>query len=90
MMAVSVQRKKELIDQYQTGQKDTGSAQVQIALLTENINALSAHMQSHHKDLSSRHGLLAMVAKRRKLLDYLKSRDEPAYKELIEKLGIRR
>lgn len=89
-MTVSVARKKELMETHATGKNDTGSAPVQIALLTERINELSAHMQTHKKDLSSRRGLLAMVAKRRNLLDYLKSRDEAAYKSLIEKLGIRR
>jgi small subunit ribosomal protein S15 len=90
MMAVSVQRKAELMKEYGTTANDTGSPQVQVALLTEEINTLSAHMQVHKKDLSSRRGLLAMVAKRRKLLDYLKSKNEEAYKTLIDKLGIRR
>lgn len=89
-MAVTVQRKAELMKEYGTKTGDTGSPQVQVALLTEEINTLSVHMQEHKKDLSSRRGLLAMVAKRRKLLDYLKSKNEAAYKELIEKLGIRR
>jgi small subunit ribosomal protein S15 len=89
MTATTAQR-KEIMDTYKTSKNDTGSAPVQIALLTTRINELSAHMQNHHKDLSSRHGLLAMVARRRKLLDYLKSKDEEAYKALIEKLGIRR
>lgn len=89
-MAVTVQRKAELMKEYGAKTGDTGSPQVQVALLTEEINTLSLHMQEHKKDLSSRRGLLAMVAKRRKLLDYLKSKNEAAYKELIEKLGIRR
>lgn len=89
-MAVTVQRKAELMKEYGAKDGDTGSPQVQVALLTEEINTLSLHMQEHKKDLSSRRGLLAMVAKRRKLLDYLKSKNEAAYKELIEKLGIRR
>lgn len=89
-MAVTVQRKAELMKEYGAKTGDTGSPQVQVALLTEEINTLSVHMQEHKKDLSSRRGLLAMVAKRRKLLDYLKSKNEAAYKELIEKLGIRR
>ncbi len=89
MTATTAQR-KEIIDSNKISANDTGSAPVQIALLTTRINELSAHMQQHHKDLSSRHGLLAMVAKRRKLLDYLKSKNEDAYKALIEKLGIRR
>ena len=89
MTATTAQR-KEIIDSNKISPNDTGSAPVQIALLTTRINELSAHMQNHHKDLSSRHGLLALVARRRKLLDYLKSKDEEAYKALIEKLGIRR
>ena len=80
--------KAELIGTYKTNAKDTGSSDVQVALLTKRINELSAHMQTHKKDLSSRRGLLAMVAKRRKHLDYIKSKDEARYKALIEKLGI--
>ena len=89
-MAVAVARKAELMKEYGTKKGDTGSPQVQVALLTEEINLLSEHMQTHKKDMSSRRGLLAMVANRRKLLDYLKSKDEGAYQTLIEKLGIRR
>lgn len=89
-MAVNVKRKAELIKTHKINDKDTGSSDVQVALLTENINALSEHMQVHKKDLSSRRGLLTMVAKRRKLLDYIKSKDENRYKALIEKLGVRR
>ncbi len=89
-MAVAVKRKAELISENKITPKDTGSSHVQVALLTENINALSLHMQEHKKDLSSRRGLLTMVAKRRKLLDYIKSKDEAGYKALIEKLGVRR
>lgn len=89
-MAVAVKRKAELINAHKVTDKDTGSSYVQVALLTENINALSEHMQVHKKDMSSRRGLLTMVAKRRKLLDYIKSKDEPGYKALIEKLGVRR
>lgn len=83
-------KKKELITTYKINDKDTGSSDVQVALLTERINELSVHMQSNKNDMSSRRGLLAMVAKRRKHLDYIKSKDEPRYKALIEKLGIRR
>jgi small subunit ribosomal protein S15 len=89
-MAVNVKRKAELISTHKTSANDTGSAYVQVALLTENINALSEHMQAHKKDMSSRRGLLTMVARRRKLLDYIKSKDEAGYKALIEKLGVRR
>jgi small subunit ribosomal protein S15 len=89
-MTANTAERKAIIDSNKTSANDTGSAPVQIALLTQRINELSEHMQKHKNDLSSRHGLLAMVANRRKLLDYLKSKDEAAYKALIEKLGIRR
>ena len=82
--------KKDLIGTYKITDKDTGSSDVQVALLTTRINELSEHMQHHKKDLSSRRGLLAMVARRRKLLDYLKKVDEKRYKGLIEKLGLRK
>lgn len=82
--------KADLIKKFQTKKDDTGSPEVQVAVLTQRINELSEHMNQHPKDLHSRRGLLAMVAKRRKLLDYLKSKDEGRYKKLIEALGIRR
>ncbi len=82
--------KQETIEKYATKKGDTGSPQVQVAILTSRINELSEHMQTHKKDLHSRRGLLAMVGKRRKLLDYLKRKDEGAYQALIEALGIRR
>ncbi|MCL4677609.1 MAG: 30S ribosomal protein S15 [Alphaproteobacteria bacterium] len=82
--------KADLIKNFQTKKDDTGSPEVQVAVLTQRINELSEHMNQHPKDLHSRRGLLAMVAKRRKLLDYLKSKDEDRYKKLIEALGIRR
>jgi small subunit ribosomal protein S15 len=89
-MSVTVARKAELIRDYQTKEGDTGSPEVQIAILTERINMLSGHMQTHKKDLHSRRGLLVMVAKRRKLLDYLKRVNEASYLKLIERLNIRR
>lgn len=89
-MSLATERKAELIKEYQTDKNDTGSPEVQVAILTERINELSQHMQTHKKDFHSRRGLLAMVAKRRKLLDYLKDKDEARYKKLIESLGIRR
>ncbi len=89
-MSVTVERKAELVKEYQTKKDDTGSPEVQVAILTERINQLSEHMQQHKKDFHSRRGLLAMVAKRRKLLDYLKRKDEERYKKLIESLGLRR
>jgi len=82
--------KTDLISTYKITDKDTGSSDVQVALLTKRINELSEHMQHHKKDLSSRRGLLAMVANRRKHLDYIKSKDDARYRALIEKLGIRR
>ena len=89
-MSISAERKQELIGEYETQKGDTGSPEVQVAILTERINNLSSHMQTHKKDVHSRRGLLAMVAKRRKLLDYLKSKNEERYKELIARLNIRR
>lgn len=89
-MSITVERKAELIKEHQTKDNDTGSPEVQIAILTERITNMSEHMQVHKKDVHSRRGLLAMVAKRRKLLDYLKSKDESRYQAIIKKLGIRR
>ncbi len=83
-------RKTKLIKDYQTKPNDTGSADVQVAVLTDRINYLSDHLQQHKKDVHSRRGLLMMVAKRRKLLDYLKRTDEARYKDIIERLNIRR
>ena len=89
-MSITAERKQELIGEYETKKGDTGSPEVQVAILTERINNLSSHMQSHKKDVHSRRGLLKMVAQRRKLLDYVKSKDEGRYQELIGRLGIRR
>lgn len=89
-MSMTAERKQELIKEYQTDKSDTGSPEVQVALITERINYLSEHMQEHKKDFHSRRGLLALVAKRRKLLDYLKKVEEARYLKLIESLGIRR
>lgn len=75
---------------FQRHEGDTGSSEVQIALLTKKIEALTAHLKGHKKDVSSRYGLIRMVSRRRKLLDYLKSRDEAGYQKLIKELGIRR
>ena len=89
-MSLEAKTKQDVIKEYQTEKNDTGSPEVQVAILTNRINELSEHMQVHKKDFHSRRGLLAMVAKRRKLLDYLKKKDEARYKTLIERLGIRR
>ncbi|MGB4106814.1 MAG: 30S ribosomal protein S15 [Alphaproteobacteria bacterium] len=86
----SAERKTKVIQEYQTKKDDTGSADVQIAILTDRINYLSEHLQTHKKDVHSRRGLLMMVARRRKLLDYLKRSDEGRYQNLIERLSIRR
>lgn len=89
-MSITTERKAEVIKEYATKEGDTGSPEVQVAILTNRINSLSEHMQGNKKDFGSRRGLLAMVAKRRKLLDYLKSNDEGRYQDLIKSLGIRR
>lgn len=89
-MSITAERKQEVIKDNATKQGDTGSPEVQVAIMTERINNLSAHMQSNKKDFSSRRGLLKLVANRRTLLDYLKGKDEGRYSSLIEKLGIRR
>lgn len=89
-MSITAENKQKVIKDYATEKNDTGSPEVQVAILTSRINELSEHMQTHKKDFHSRRGLLAMVAKRRKLLDYLKGRDESRYATLIERLGIRR
>jgi len=82
--------KNEIINKYRVHEKDTGSAEVQIALLTERINHLTEHFKVHIKDHHSRRGLLKLVGKRRRLLDYLKKKDVMKYRELIKSLGIRR
>ena len=89
-MALQVVQKEKVVKQYQRSGKDTGSPEVQIALLTERINGLTEHFKSHVKDFHSRRGLLVMVSQRRKLLDYLKRKDADKYRELIEKLGLRK
>lgn len=88
-MAVADIDKAKIVADFQRAKGDTGSPEVQVALLTARINDLTGHFKEHTKDHHSRRGLLRMVSRRRKLLDYLKSRDQPAYKALIEKLGLR-
>jgi small subunit ribosomal protein S15 len=83
-------RKKQLVDQFKKHEKDTGTPEVQIALLTERINDLTSHLKSHPKDFHSVRGLLKMVGKRRRLLDYLKRSDLESYKTIIEKLALRK
>jgi small subunit ribosomal protein S15 len=89
-MAVSTQQKAEIVGQYKQGTADTGSAEVQVALLTARINDLTGHFKANAKDHHSRRGLLKMVSRRRKMLDYLKSRSNDRYKALIERLGLRK
>lgn len=89
-MSITAERKAEVIKDNATKKDDTGSPEVQIAILTERINNLSEHMKTNKKDFGSRRGLLAMVAKRRKLLDYMIRNNNDRYKAIIEKLGIRR
>ncbi|HRQ60672.1 MAG TPA: 30S ribosomal protein S15 [Alphaproteobacteria bacterium] len=89
-MSIAATRKAAVIKEYQTKQGDTGSPEVQVAIITDQINTLSEHLQTHKKDVHSRHGLLMMVAKRRKLLDYLKSKSNERYQDLIKRLNIRR
>jgi small subunit ribosomal protein S15 len=89
-MSVTAERKKEVISQYATKEGDTGSPEIQVAVLSERIANLTEHFKTHVKDNHSRRGLLKLVSQRRQLLDYVKTRDEPRYKSLIERLGIRR
>ena len=89
-MSITAERKAELIKEYATKEGDTGSPEVQVAILTERINNLTGHFKSHGKDNHSRRGLLKMVASRRSLLDYVKGKSEQRYQSLIQRLGIRR
>ena len=89
-MPVLKDQKKTLINNFQTHGTDTGSAPVQIAILTERINGLTDHFKSHKKDHHSRRGLLKLVSQRRKLLEYLKANDRPGYQKLLERLSLRK
>jgi len=89
-VALSKDRKTELIGSYKTHDADTGSPEVQVALLSERINGLGGHFAAHKSDHSSRRGLVKLVNQRRKLLDYLKSTSPQKYQELVERLGLRR
>ena len=89
-MSLSTEKKAEIVKEYGQSENDTGSPEVQIALLTANINELQSHFKEHAKDHHSRRGLLRMVSQRRKLLDYLKRKDNQRYATLIERLGLRR
>ena len=89
-MSIATARKAELIKDYAVKSGDTGSPEVQVALLSERINNLTEHFKTHVKDNHSRRGLLKLVSQRRQILDYLRRKNEGRYKELIERLGIRR
>ena len=89
-MALSLEQKQGIITKYKLHDKDSGSAEVQIALLTERIKMLTEHFQTHKKDHSSRRGLLKLVGRRRKLLDYLKNKKIETYRELLKQLNIRK
>ena len=89
-MSITAERKQELIKEHATVANDTGSPEIQVAILTERITNLTEHFKDHKKDNHSRRGLLKMVSQRRRLLDYVKVKDEERYKTLIAKLGIRR
>ena len=89
-MSIKAERKTELVAEYATGKGDTGSPEVQVAILSERIINLTDHLKSHKKDHHSRRGLLMMVGQRRRLLDYLKSKKSSRYDELIKRLGLRR
>jgi small subunit ribosomal protein S15 len=89
-MGLHTERKQEIIEEFQRKEGDTGSPEVQVALLTERIEQLQEHFQEHQNDHDSRRGLLKLVGKRRKLLDYLRSQDVGRYRELIDELGLRK
>jgi len=89
-MSIAAEKKKEVIATYKTHDGDTGSPEVQIALLTERINHLSKHLETHRKDFTSRRGLLMMVGRRSRLLKYLQRKDRKRYQSVIQRLGIRK
>ncbi|RMG60250.1 MAG: 30S ribosomal protein S15 [Deltaproteobacteria bacterium] len=89
-MALTPEKKREIIEKFKTHEGDTGSPEVQIALLTARINEITEHLKVHKKDFSSRRGLLKLVSQRRRLLDYLKDRDSERYRRIIEALGLRK
>ena len=89
-MSITAEKKQELIKKHARGSDDTGSPEVQVAILTDRINTLTEHFKTHAKDNHSRRGLLMMVNKRRSLLDYLRKEDEQRYTDLIAKLGLRK
>ena len=89
-MSITAERKQDLMKEYATAKGDTGSPEVQVAILSERITNLTEHFKDHKKDNHSRRGLLKMVSQRRQLLDYVKGKDDARYQTIIQKLGIRR
>ena len=89
-MSISAERKTQLIQEYARGNNDTGSPEVQVAIISERITNLSGHMKEHAKDVHSRRGLIMLVGKRRRLLDYLKKKEVGRYQDIIKRLGLRR
>jgi len=89
-MSVTAERKKEIMTEYGTTEGDTGSPEVQVAVLSERISNLTEHFKTHNKDNHSRRGLIKLVSQRRRLLDYVKSKDQSRYESLIQRLGLRR
>ncbi|GGH82061.1 30S ribosomal protein S15 [Pullulanibacillus pueri] len=89
-MALAKERKNQLVEEFRTHEGDTGSPEVQVAILTEQINTLNDHLRTHKKDHASRRGLLMMVGKRKHLLTYLRNKDVTRYRDLIQRLGLRR
>jgi len=89
-MSITLERKAALIKEYATGDGDTGSPEVQVAILSERISNLTEHFKTHAKDNHSRRGLLKLLSQRRRLLDYVKDRDNARYQDLIKRLGLRR
>jgi len=89
-MSITAERKIEVVREYALHEGDTGSPEVQVAILSERIKNLTEHLQAHKKDFHSRRGLLIMVGQRRRLLDYVKGRNQPRYETLIQRLGLRR
>ncbi len=89
-MVLEKEKKKEIISRYRLKEKDTGSPEVQIALLTERINSLTRHLETHKKDHHSRRGLLKMVGQRRRQLDYLESKDKKRYEKIVQELDLRK
>ncbi len=89
-MSINAQRKRELVNEFGAKESDTGSPEVQVAILSERIGTLTEHLREHKKDFHSRRGLLKMVGQRRRLLDYLKSKELERYEKVIQRLGLRR